>query len=183
MNAANVGWPLMLPVQNVIPRLWMMFSRRMTVRKCKFPNAPTTTEKSNRQCAVGKICPVLRNFLGKNQTSFCFGSFSISACTQKLDEMRVDVKKSKVKNREIEDRNKFYERQRMLHHTTGNKEFFKLAVGLLFSDLSYFLRSILCLVATLSGIFKSESVILLFSGNQWTFLIEGITSQLCHRVG
>ena len=46
--------------------------------------------------------------------------------------MRVDVKKSKVENFGIEDRNKFYERQRMLHHTTGNKEFFKLAVGLLF---------------------------------------------------
>ena len=46
--------------------------------------------------------------------------------------MRVDVKNSKVKNLGIEDRNKFYERQRMLHHTTGNKEFFKLAVGLLF---------------------------------------------------
>ena len=58
--------------------------------------------------------------------------FAISACTQKLSEMRVDVKKSKVENLGIEDRNKFYERQRMLHHTTGNKEFFKLAVGLLF---------------------------------------------------
>lgn len=134
MNAANVGWPLMLPVQNVIPRLWMMFSQRATVRKCKFPNAPTTTEKSNRQCAVGKICPVLRNFLGKNQTSFCLVLvvFAISTCTQKLNEMRMDVKKSKAKNLGIEDRNKFYERQRMLHHTTGNKEFFKLAVGLLF---------------------------------------------------
>ena len=134
MNAANVEWPLMLPVQNVIPRLWMMFSQRATARKCKFPNAPTTTEKSNRQCAVGKICPVLRNFLGKNQTrfGFVFGSFAISACTQRLNEMRVDVKKSKVENLGIEDCNKFYERQRMLHHTTGNKEFFKLAVGLLF---------------------------------------------------
>ena len=58
--------------------------------------------------------------------------FAISACTQRLNEMRVDVKKSKVENLGIEDRNKFYERQRMLHHTTGNKEFFKLAVGLLF---------------------------------------------------
>ena len=58
--------------------------------------------------------------------------FAISACTQKLNEMRVDVKKSKVEIREIEDRKKLYERQRMLHHTTGNKEFFKLAVGLLF---------------------------------------------------
>ena len=46
--------------------------------------------------------------------------------------MRVDVKKSKVENLGIEDRKKLYERQRMLHHTTGNKEFFKLAVGLLF---------------------------------------------------
>jgi len=77
MNAASVGWPLTLPVQNVMPRLWMMFLQRATVRKCKFPNARTTTEKSNRQCAVGKICPVLRKFLGKNQTKFCFmfGSF------------------------------------------------------------------------------------------------------------
>ena len=61
-----------------------------------------------------------------------FVVFAISACTQKLNEMRVDVNKSKVGNRGIEDRNKFYERQRMLHHTPGNKEFFKLAVGLLF---------------------------------------------------
>ena len=58
--------------------------------------------------------------------------FAISACTQKLNEMRVNVNKSKVENREIEDSKKHYERQRMLHHTTGNKEFFKLAVGLLF---------------------------------------------------
>ena len=57
---------------------------------------------------------------------------AISACTQKLNEMRVDVNKSKVENRGIEGHNNFYERQRMLHHTTGNKEFFKLAVGLLF---------------------------------------------------
>ena len=58
--------------------------------------------------------------------------FAISACTQNLNEMHVDLEKSKVENRGIEDRNKFYERQRMLHHTTGNKEFFKLAFGLLF---------------------------------------------------
>jgi hypothetical protein len=58
--------------------------------------------------------------------------FGISACIQKLNEMRVDVKKNNVENLGVEDRNKFYERQRMLHHTTGNKEFFKLAVGLLF---------------------------------------------------
>ena len=32
---------------------------------------------------------------------------AISACTQKLNEMRVDVKKSKVENREIEDRKNF----------------------------------------------------------------------------
>ena len=76
---------------------------------------------------------MLRNFLGKNQTSFFFlVVFSISACTQKLNEMRVDVKNSKVINLGIEDRNKFYERQKMLHHITGNKEFFNLAVGLLF---------------------------------------------------
>jgi hypothetical protein len=57
--------------------------------------------------------------------------FAISACTQKLNEMRVNVNKSKVENREIEDSKKHYERQRMLHHTTGNKEFFKLVIGLL----------------------------------------------------
>lgn len=57
--------------------------------------------------------------------------FAISACTQKLNEMRVNVNKSKVENREIEDSKKYYERQRMLHHTTGNKEFFKLVIGLL----------------------------------------------------
>ena len=58
--------------------------------------------------------------------------FAISACTQKLSGMRADVNKSKVENRGIEDRKKFYQRRRMLNHTTGNKEFFKLAVGLLF---------------------------------------------------
>ena len=58
--------------------------------------------------------------------------FAISACTQKLNGMRVDVKKNNVENLGIEDRNKIFERQRMLHHTTGNKEFFKLEVGLLF---------------------------------------------------
>jgi hypothetical protein len=68
---------------------------------------------------VGKTCPVLRNFLEKIKRVF-FVVFGISACTQKLNEMRVDVKKSKVKNLGVEDRNKFYELQRMLHHTTGN---------------------------------------------------------------
>jgi hypothetical protein len=62
---------------------------------------------------------VLRNFLEKIKRVF-FVVFGISACTQKLNEMRVDVKKSKVKNLGVEDRNKFYELQRMLHHTTGN---------------------------------------------------------------
>jgi hypothetical protein len=57
--------------------------------------------------------------------------FAISACTQKLNEMRVNVNKSKVENREIEDSKKNNKRQRMLHHTTGNKEFFKLVIGLL----------------------------------------------------
>ncbi len=68
---------------------------------------------------MGKTCPVLRNFLEKIKRVF-FVVFGISACTQKLNEMRVDVKKSKVKNLGVEDRNKFYELQRMLHHTTGN---------------------------------------------------------------
>ena len=62
---------------------------------------------------------MLRNFLEKIKRVF-FVVFGISACTQKLNEMRVDVKKSKVKNLGVEDRNKFYELQRMLHHTTGN---------------------------------------------------------------
>ena len=77
-------------------------------------------------CCVNSLEKIKRVFV------LFFVVFAISACTQKLNEMRVDVKKSKVENRGIEDRNKFYERQRMLHHTTGNKEFFKLAVGLLF---------------------------------------------------
>jgi len=58
--------------------------------------------------------------------------FGISACIQKLNEMRVDVKKNNVENLGVEDRNKFYERQRMLHHTTGNKKFFKLVIRLSF---------------------------------------------------
>ena len=78
------------------------------------------------------LCCVI--FLGKIKRVFVLilVVFAISACNQKLNEMRVDVKKNKVENRGIEDRNKFYEGQRRLHHTTGNKEFFKLAVGLLF---------------------------------------------------
>ncbi len=77
-------------------------------------------------CCVNSLEKIKRVFV------LFFVVFAISACTQKLNEMRVDVKNSKVNNLGIEDRNKFYERQRMLHHTTGNKEFFKLAVGLLF---------------------------------------------------
>ena len=77
-------------------------------------------------CCVNSLKKFKRNFV-----LFLVG-FAISACTQNLNEMHVDVEKSKVVNRGIEDRNNFYERQRMLHHTTGNKEFFKLAVGLLF---------------------------------------------------
>ena len=77
-------------------------------------------------CCVNSLEKIKRVFV------LFFVVFAISACTQKLNEMRVDVKKSKVENRGVEDRNKFYERQRMVHHTTGNKEFFKLAVGLLF---------------------------------------------------
>ena len=56
---------------------------------------------------------------------------AISACTQKVREMRVDVKQSKVESRGNEYRTNFYGRQKMLDHATGNKEFFKLAVGLL----------------------------------------------------
>ena len=77
-------------------------------------------------CCVNSLEKIKRVFV------FFLVVFSILACTQKLNEMRVDVKNSKVKNLGIEDRNKSYERQRRLHHTTGNKEFFKLAVGLLF---------------------------------------------------
>ena len=77
-------------------------------------------------CCVNSLEKIKQNFVS------CLVVFAISACTQNLNEVHVDVEKSKVENREIEDRNKFYERQRMLHHTTGNKEFFKLAVGLLF---------------------------------------------------
>ena len=77
-------------------------------------------------CCINSLEKIKRNFV------LCLVVFAISACTQNLNEMHVDVKNSKVEKRGIEDRNKFYERQRMLHHTTGNKQFFKLAVGLLF---------------------------------------------------
>ena len=77
-------------------------------------------------CCVNSLEKIKRNFV------LCLVVFAISACTHNLNEMHVDVEKNKVLNRGIEDRNKFYERQRMLHHTTGNKEFFKLAFGLLF---------------------------------------------------
>ena len=77
-------------------------------------------------CCVSSLEKIKRDFV------LFLVVFAISACTQKLNQIRVDVNKSKVENRGIEDRKKFYERQRMLHHTTGNKEFFKLAVGLLF---------------------------------------------------
>ena len=77
-------------------------------------------------CCVNSLEKIKRIFV------LCLVVLAISACTQNLNEMHVDVEKSKVVNRGIEDRNKFYERQRMLHHTTGNREFFKLAVWLLF---------------------------------------------------
>ena len=77
-------------------------------------------------CCVNSLEKIKRNFV------FFLVGFAISACTQNLNEMHVDVKNSKMEKRGIEDRNKFYERQRMLHHTTGNKEFLKLAVGLIF---------------------------------------------------
>ena len=96
------------------------------------PQRPRKNQIANVLWARYVLCCV--NSLEKIKLNFvlCLVVFAISACTQKLSEMRVDVKNSKVKNLGIEDRNKFYERQRMLHHTTGNKEFFKLAVGLLF---------------------------------------------------
>ena len=77
-------------------------------------------------CCVNSLEKIKRNFV------LYLVVFAISACTQNLNEMHVDLEKSKVENRGIEDRNRFHERQRMLHHTTGNREFFKLAVGLLF---------------------------------------------------
>ena len=77
-------------------------------------------------CCVNSLEKIKRNFV------LFLVCFAISACTQNLNEMHVDVKKSKVENRGIEYRQNFYDRQRILRHTTGNKEFFKLAVGLLF---------------------------------------------------
>ena len=96
------------------------------------PERPRKNQIANVLWARYVLCCV--NSLEKIKRLFvlCLVILAISACTQKLDEMRVDVKNSKVKILGIEDRNNFYERQRMLHHTTGNKEFFKLAVGLLF---------------------------------------------------
>ena len=96
------------------------------------PERPRKNQIANVLWARYVLCCL--NSLEKIKLNFvlCLVVFAISACTQNLNEMHVDVEKSKVVNRGIEDRNKFYERQRMLHHTTGNKEFFKLAVGLLF---------------------------------------------------
>jgi hypothetical protein len=96
------------------------------------PERPRKNQIANVLWARYVLCCV--NSLEKIKRIFvlCLVVLAISACTQNLNEMHVDVEKSKVVNRGIEDRNKFYERQRMLHHTTGNKEFFKLAVGLLF---------------------------------------------------
>ena len=64
-------------------------------------------------CCVNSLEKIKRNFV------LCLVVFAISACTQNLNEMHVDLEKSKVENRGIEDRNRFHERQRMLHHTTG----------------------------------------------------------------
>ena len=96
------------------------------------PERPRKNQIANVLWARYVLCCV--NSLEKIKRKFvlCLVVFAISACTQNLNEMYLDVEKGKVVNRGIEDRNKFYERQRMLHHTTGNKEFFKLAVGLLF---------------------------------------------------
>ena len=96
------------------------------------PQRPRKNQITNVLWARYVLCCVISLEKIKRIFVFFLVVFSISACTQKLNGMRVDVKNSKVKNLGIEDRNKFYERQRMLHHTTGNKEFFKLAVGLLF---------------------------------------------------
>ena len=96
------------------------------------PERPRKNQIANVLWARYVLCCV--NSLEKIKRKFvlCLVVFAISACTQKLTEMRGDVKKSKMENRGIEDRKNFYERQRMLHHTTGNKEFLKLAIGLLF---------------------------------------------------
>ena len=96
------------------------------------PQRPRKNQIANVLWTRYVLCCV--NSLGKIKRVFVLFLivFAISACTQKLIEMRVNVKKSKVENRGIEDRKIFYEHRRMLHHTTGNKEFFKLAVGLLF---------------------------------------------------
>ena len=96
------------------------------------PQRPRKNQIANVLWARYVLCCVNSSKTIKRVFVLFLVVLAISACTQKLSEMRVDVKKSKVENREIEDRKKLYERQRMLHHTTGNKEFFKLAVGLLF---------------------------------------------------
>ena len=96
------------------------------------PQRPRKNQITNVLWARYVLCCVISLEKLKQGFVLFLVVLAISACTQKLNEMHVDVEKSKVVNRGIEDRNKFYERQRMLHHTTGNKEFFKLAVGLLF---------------------------------------------------
>ena len=96
------------------------------------PQRPRKNQIANVLWARYVLCCVISLEKIKRVFVFFLLVFAISACTQRLNEMRVDVKKSKVKNLGIEDRNKFYERQKMLQHTTGSKEFFKLAVGLLF---------------------------------------------------
>ena len=90
--------------------------------------------KSNRQCAVGKIWSVQRKSLKQIKRVmflFCIVS-AVSACTQKLSETRLHLKKSNVEHQGINDQKKFDQRHRELHQVTGNKEFFKLAVGLIF---------------------------------------------------
>ena len=96
------------------------------------PQRPRKNQIANVLWARYVLCCVISLETIKRVFVLFLVVFPISACTQKLNEMRVDEKNIKVANRGIDDRNKFYERQRMLHQTTGNKEFFKLAVGLLF---------------------------------------------------
>ena len=96
------------------------------------PERPRKNQIANVLWARYVLCCV--NSLEKIKRKFvlCLVVLAISACTQNLNEMHVDLEKSKVENRGIEGHNRIHERQRMLHHTTGNREFFKLAVGLIF---------------------------------------------------
>jgi len=74
------------------------------------PQRPRKNQIANVLWARYVLCCVNSSKIIKRVFVLFLVVFAILACTQRLNEMRVDVKKSKVENLGIEDRNKFYER-------------------------------------------------------------------------